>query len=282
MGSAQAGNWSLVSDGTNGTPRTSSESRPKNVAVTYCQYNGTGGAGGGVTANSLDFTDFKDAMALDASTDISIVVTNVLSVINAGTGLSLRVNDDGTTTESTPFAIDASGNVGIGTTSPGYKLDVNGTSNFGGLITYNGATPSTGTYYACVDSGLAIRYQTSCTSSSRRFEHNIEPLPSSDMLAAVLKLQPVSFHYNADYLGRQVDREKIGFVAEDVASVDSRLSVYEKDGKTVRSLDYDKVSVLVVGAVKKLKAANDNQATELRAVLNALRDEFRAYKVEHP
>jgi hypothetical protein len=34
-----------------------------------------------------------------------------LAIVNAGTGLSMRVNDDGTTTDSTPFVIDASGTI---------------------------------------------------------------------------------------------------------------------------------------------------------------------------
>jgi hypothetical protein len=41
-----------------------------------------------------------------------------LMVTNGGTGLSLRVNDDGTDTDSTPFVINASGSVGIGTIAP--------------------------------------------------------------------------------------------------------------------------------------------------------------------
>jgi len=49
-----------VSDGTNGTPRMSSETRPKNVAVTFCQFNGTSngwnnplsGGGGGTPGGS--------------------------------------------------------------------------------------------------------------------------------------------------------------------------------------------------------------------------------------
>ncbi len=40
-GVSQLGRWSFQSDGTNGTPRTSSETRPKNVAVIFCQFNGT-------------------------------------------------------------------------------------------------------------------------------------------------------------------------------------------------------------------------------------------------
>ncbi len=38
-------------------------------------------------------------------------------VSHAGTGYALRVNDDGTDTDSTPFVIDNNGNVGIGTTT---------------------------------------------------------------------------------------------------------------------------------------------------------------------
>ncbi len=47
-----------------------------------------------------------------------------LIVTQAGTGYSLRVNDDGTASDSTPFVIDQGGNVGIGTTTPDGKLDV--------------------------------------------------------------------------------------------------------------------------------------------------------------
>lgn len=50
-----------------------------------------------------------------------------LMVTNLGTGLSFRVNDETGDNDSTPFIIDASGNVGIGNPSPSYKLDVSGT-----------------------------------------------------------------------------------------------------------------------------------------------------------
>ncbi|MGH8712297.1 MAG: hypothetical protein ACREVA_13480, partial [Burkholderiales bacterium] len=43
---------------------------------------------------------------------------------NAGTGLSLRVNDDGTDTDSTPFVINAAGSVGIGTGVPISRLHI--------------------------------------------------------------------------------------------------------------------------------------------------------------
>lgn len=92
-------------------------------------YNGTTSqwenqtiSGAGISADSLDFSEFKDALALDASTSITADGAEVLSVTNTGTGASLLVNDEAS--DGTPFVIDASGNVGIGKTIPSYVLDV--------------------------------------------------------------------------------------------------------------------------------------------------------------
>jgi len=118
-------------------------------AGTILTNNGSGtltwSAPAGISADSLNFTDLSDSLLLDASTDIFSSGTNVLSVTNSGTGLSLRVNDDGTLTDSTPFAIDASGNVGIGVAAPASKLDVAGSIRFSTtgsekLIANNGGT----------------------------------------------------------------------------------------------------------------------------------------------
>lgn len=90
-----------------------------------------GGLGGSaISADALDFTELKDAMALDASTDIAASGTSVLSITNTGTGNSFVVNDQAS--DTTPFVIDASGNVGIGTTAPGVKLEVKGAVEIGG------------------------------------------------------------------------------------------------------------------------------------------------------
>jgi hypothetical protein len=63
-----------------------------------------------------------------------------LMVTNGGTGLSLRVNDNGTDTDSTAFVVDAAGNVGIGTTAPAEKLHLNAaTGPIGGKIQTGGA-----------------------------------------------------------------------------------------------------------------------------------------------
>jgi hypothetical protein len=85
-------------------------------------------ASASVTADSLDFSELKDAMALDASTSIAGSGTNALSITqsgsvpalritNTGSGASLLV-EDASSTDSSPFVVDASGNVGIGTATP--------------------------------------------------------------------------------------------------------------------------------------------------------------------
>jgi hypothetical protein len=109
---------------------------------------GSGGGGAGVTDgdkgditvsgsgaswliddDALNFTEFSDTLALDASTDIAISGSQVLSLTNTGTGNSFVVNDQAS--DTTPFVIDASGNIGIGLAVPTQALDVVGktTSN---------------------------------------------------------------------------------------------------------------------------------------------------------
>jgi len=55
----------------------------------------------------------------------------------------------------------SSGNVGIGTTSPGYKLDVNGTGNFSGNLTVSGGTVTATNY-----GGLSYPYNTTFGSTA--------------------------------------------------------------------------------------------------------------------
>jgi hypothetical protein len=95
-------------------------------------------AGSTISADSLNFTDFADALVLDASTDIS-VGANILSITNDGVGNSFVVNDNGAA-DTSPFVIDATGQVGIGTTVPTVGLDVRSTT---GIILRPG-TPSGG------------------------------------------------------------------------------------------------------------------------------------------
>ncbi|MBU1104757.1 MerR family transcriptional regulator, partial [Patescibacteria group bacterium] len=101
-----------------------------------------------ITADSLDWSEFKDAMQLDASTTIDLNSKNLSfwNTGNMGIGttnplVKLHVVGDGTNA-----AAFMSGNVGIGITSPTVALDVVGAGKFstdltvGGDLAVNGAT----------------------------------------------------------------------------------------------------------------------------------------------
>jgi hypothetical protein len=95
----------------------------------------------GITADSLDFSEFKDQLELDASTDILADNAEVFSLTNTGSGNSLVVNDEAS--DTTPFVIDASGNVGVGTGSPGAMLEIEtGAAATKGLIVQGAASQS--------------------------------------------------------------------------------------------------------------------------------------------
>jgi Chaperone of endosialidase len=89
--------------------------------------SGGSGGGGTISPDTLDFTEFKDAMALDASTDVAADGAEVFSLSNTGTGHSFLVNDQAA--DTTPFVINASGNVGIGTTAPARLLEVSSSTD---------------------------------------------------------------------------------------------------------------------------------------------------------
>jgi len=58
-----------------------------------------------------------------ATLDVQTITGTAVSITNTGTGNSFLV-EDSASTDSTPFVIDAAGLVGVGTTTPGARFDV--------------------------------------------------------------------------------------------------------------------------------------------------------------
>lgn len=100
-------------------------------------YTGTGATGytytasGALTAGNAAF----DINVSNAGTSIPAFM-----ITNAGQSLALRVNDDGTATDTTSFVIDATGQVGIGTTAPSSILHINNSSTVGDITSIQSTT----------------------------------------------------------------------------------------------------------------------------------------------
>ena len=135
---------------------------------------------------------------------------------------------NGTGSSSERLRINTSGCVGIGTTSPSYLLHVNGT------------------FYAA---GSSIDYKEEITT------YNTDS-------CLFMCLKPKTYQYKDEWkhLGKELKSEtQIGLIAEEVAEVMPELAVLvnEDDNKVVRNVDYEKLSIVLLAEVQKLRKEVD-------------------------
>jgi hypothetical protein len=148
------------------------------------------------------------------------------NTVNYDTNLRFFTNDVGSTTQVERMRITYTGGVGINTTSPGtYKLNVNGT------------------FYSA---GSSLEYKTDITTLDTDTNK-------------ILELRPVTYQYKDEYkhLGKELKSgTQIGLIAEEVAEVFPELALLkqDEDGETrVRNVDYEKLSILLLSEVQKLR-----------------------------
>jgi hypothetical protein len=121
------------------------------------------------------------------------------------------------------------GNLGVGTTSPTYKLQVNGT------------------FYAA--------------GSSVDYKQGICKYDTDSCM--FMKLKPVTYQYKQEYkhLGKELKSEtQIGLIAEEVAETYPELAILvkENDNDVVRNVDYEKLSIVLLSEVQKLRKEVDD------------------------
>ena len=119
-------------------------------------------------------------------------------------------------TESSNNIYYTNGNVGIGTTSPAYKLDVNGAVN---ASSYN-------------------------ASSDYRIKDNVLQL---DETFSVDNLKPVS------YYNKNLKKKDIGLIAHELQEVYPELVTGEKDGEEMQSVNYIGLIPILINEIKMLK-----------------------------
>ncbi len=135
------------------------------------------------------------------------------------------------------LALTPNGNVGIGTASPQYKLEVAG----------NMCANS----YDC--------------SSSRKLKTNIQPIEGA--LPKVQRLRGVSFDWKAD------SKHNIGLIAEEVGEVIPEVVTYEENGKDAKSVDYARLVAVLIEAVKEQQKQieeHEKEIAELKAAVESL------------
>jgi hypothetical protein len=129
---------------------------------------------------------------------------------------------------SEKMRITSGGCIGVGITSPSYLLHVNGT------------------FYAA---GSSIDYK-----------EGICDYDTNSCLFMCLKPKTYQYKDEWKHLGKELKSEtQIGLIAEEVAEVMPELAVLvnEDDNKVVRNVDYEKLSIVLLSEVQKLRTEID-------------------------
>jgi hypothetical protein len=137
--------------------------------------------------------------------------------------------------------VKGTGNVGIGTPTPGQKLDVNGTIHASNL---NGGATTLSTDA----SGNIIR-----TPSDARLKNNIMPI--SNALSQVMKMHGVTYNFiNAERFGAN---RQMGFLAQELEKI---IPEAVSSGGEYKSVNYPVLTALLTEAMKEQqKQINEQQ-----------------------
>ncbi len=162
------------------------------------------------------------------------------------------------TSSATSMTVDTSGNVGIGTTTPWRTLSVVGTMAVNGL---SSATGDSLCINATTKEIVTNTGATTCAVSSRRYKHDIKPLGS--WLDSLRAFKPVSYINNSN------NQENVGLIAEDVSAIDSRLVIYDQDGKP-NGVKYENLTAILLKGIQELASTTDKMALDIEALQAAV------------
>jgi FtsZ-binding cell division protein ZapB len=167
----------------------------------------------------------------------------------AGTGLVFpAANQMSLATNSVEvIRIDASGNVGIGTTAPGQALEVNGTIKATNLL----------------------------LTSDRRMKRNIASLDHDQALEKICRVRPVSFNWRRDGAADE------GVIAQELREIFPEMVIENADGSL--AVKYSSLISPLIASVQELKQRNDSLTVEnkdLKARVSAMEESQASMKAE--
>jgi hypothetical protein len=211
------------------------------ITPSTAYFNVTGNVGIGTTAPGgkleVNFTAAQAATGLILKTSDNpnangaIRWQNSSGTNQAGIGSNFNISDNGALEflngNTTNMIIRSSGNVGIGTTSPGYKLDVSGTIRAtGDVIAYSDA----------------------------RVKENVETLDGA--LDKVMKMRGVSYNK----IGEQ--EKKVGVIAQEI--LDVLPEVVSQDETGTYSVAYGNIVSVLIEAIKEQQKQIDELKSKLK------------------
>jgi len=185
--------------------------------------------------------------------------------------------------ETSKMVIHGSGNVGIGTTNPGFKLDVNGNVRLGGSfqINNNGNTFKIDTFGDKVEFFLAKSWAGDNRKISWDGDNNWDA-PSDEklktninietgILPRLLQIDVKSFQWKDEPESKQ---KQLGFIAQDVRQAFPDLVKEKPFGdQSLLSLNYTNFGILAVGAIKELNTIMAGRFQELRNEIDLLKQQ---------
>lgn len=165
-------------------------------------------------------------------TETSVTGATAKNLINA------QVNNN------TKFSVDDTGSI---------------TAVLANVATTSAVCYNTGTGLFSYDSTIGT-----CNTSTKRVKHDIVPLRDVSMLTGVMRMEPSSFFYNDN---EHTPGQQLGFIAEQLAEIDPRLVSYDQTGQPNAIRFLGPMFSYAIGAIKELKADNDN----LKAAIEELK-----------
>lgn len=226
------------------------------------QQNGNVSLGTTLLSGRLTVLGSTSRAIVGQSVDSTGVIGDTLNTGGSGTGVTgqsssgngvFAFSDTGTALlVSSPSGVAAHfsfGNVGMGTSTPADKLDVNGDIRVG--------TGTTG----CVKDSDGTTIAGTC-SSDGRFKKNITPFAPA--LKAVSRLQPVHFDWRSqEFPNKHFGAARsFGLIAQDVEVVLPELVTTDADG--YKAVKYNQLPLYMLQAIKDLKSENDALKVQLR------------------